>query len=588
MNIIVNINSQKFSLNGVPYFKNFMPHVINNYLRIVNCYDSKLILCEFSEVSNFSVNGVVYATVNELQNALLPVLYSRNTLGSVGGSIQELDRIVSLGTEVLDANEVTYGVGFTWYINQVLNANDGDVLIELPLASDNMYRRHLIYLNDSSEILLQVGEESDVIVEEPILLPGTLRLREYIIFGADIINTIGPEFPFDLDTLDELNSVPLDNSLMLVKQGSQHYKVKKSLLSIFNYLKLSIQPADILAWENGTGNLFLTDKRLSVYFGNGISISITANDQNNGSLTLPRVSGMVEIIRSVTNVTNNRDFFDIDTSRLIVLTGTGAKTLTLPASFVTSQLEFQVILKQGTGFIASPTFTVNGANTTIELESNVLYRLKRISTTEFILTPKPGSSGTVPSATDVLAGIMKLYASLGTNTDGSIRQDFFTSTINKIENFFISKQNGTFGSHTGDLLETVVSVDDVVGGFFVPGDGMAIRIKGKKSGAIANVTYRIRFGTTGTTADALIATYTGNNQGVNFERLNIEFLTGDLVNAVSPTANLITDTIGTNSAFSDVSLTYSAAWKITITAQLGNAGETASIKTFKASKTKSI
>jgi hypothetical protein len=197
-----------------------------------------------------------------------------------------------------------------------------------------------------------------------------------------------------------------------------------------------------------------------------------------------------------------------------------------------------------------------------------------------------GSS--VPDATDSTKGKAKLAAAFGSNTDTAIRQDFFTSTINKIENFFISKQNGTFGSHTGDLLETVLSSDDVVGGFFVAGDTMLILISGEKSGAVANVTYRIRFGTTGTTSDELIATYTGNNRGLNMQRVNISFLSGNLVRVISPTTSLISDSLGTNAAFSEVSLTYSAAWKITITAQLGNAGETASIRTLRASKIKSI
>jgi hypothetical protein len=72
------------------------------------------------------------------------------------------------------------------------------------------------------------------------------------------------------------------------------------------------------------------------------------------------------------------------------------------------------------------------------------------------------------------------------------------------------------------------------------------------------------------------------------QRVNISFLSGNLVRVISPTTSLISDSLGTNAAFSEVSLTYSAAWKITITAQLGNAGETASIRTLRASKIKSI
>jgi hypothetical protein len=178
-----------------------------------------------------------------------------------------------------------------------------------------------------------------------------------------------------------------------------------------------------------------------------------------------------------------------------------------------------------------------------------------------------------------------LYKPNPKNSSGT----YYLATTEDIpENIFISKQNGTFGSHTGDLLETVLSSDDVVGGFFVAGDTMLILISGEKSGAVANVTYRIRFGTTGTTSDELIATYTGNNRGLNMQRVNISFLSGNLVRVITPTTSLISDVLGTSAVFSNVSLTYSSAFKITITAQLGNATETASIRTLRASKIKSI
>jgi len=82
---IVNVNSQKFTLNGIPYFKNFMPHVINSNLRVINAYDSKLQLAPFTDYSGYTVNGIVYESVQDLQNALLPILYTRASLGGGTG-----------------------------------------------------------------------------------------------------------------------------------------------------------------------------------------------------------------------------------------------------------------------------------------------------------------------------------------------------------------------------------------------------------------------------------------------------------------------------------------------------------------------
>lgn len=82
MNIINNINSQKFSLNGIPYFKNFMGVVIGNRLKIVNAYDSSLQLSELSNFNQYQVNGTIHTSIESLQNALLPVLFTRDTLGN--------------------------------------------------------------------------------------------------------------------------------------------------------------------------------------------------------------------------------------------------------------------------------------------------------------------------------------------------------------------------------------------------------------------------------------------------------------------------------------------------------------------------
>ncbi|WP_445454111.1 hypothetical protein [Flavobacterium sp. 25HG05S-40] len=85
MIIINNINTEKFSLNGIPYYKNFMGVVRGNKLKIVNVYDSELCLSELKNYDQYTVNGVVHVSVAALQNALLPVLYTRATLGGGGG-----------------------------------------------------------------------------------------------------------------------------------------------------------------------------------------------------------------------------------------------------------------------------------------------------------------------------------------------------------------------------------------------------------------------------------------------------------------------------------------------------------------------
>lgn len=101
MIVILNIDNQKFSLNGIPYFKNFMPHVLAGKLKIVSVYDSKFELTPLDNYSNYLVNGIVYTSVLTLQEALLPITYMRNSLssdnslkldkGTYTGTAQDLD-----------------------------------------------------------------------------------------------------------------------------------------------------------------------------------------------------------------------------------------------------------------------------------------------------------------------------------------------------------------------------------------------------------------------------------------------------------------------------------------------------------------
>ena len=82
MVIIQTISAQKFSLNGIPYYKNFTGVVVADKIKIVNIYDSKLCLSEAKSIDQYQVNGIVYGSLATLQSALLPVLFTRDTLGS--------------------------------------------------------------------------------------------------------------------------------------------------------------------------------------------------------------------------------------------------------------------------------------------------------------------------------------------------------------------------------------------------------------------------------------------------------------------------------------------------------------------------
>lgn len=125
MIVINNIDDTRFSFNGVEYFKNFTPVVIGNYIRILNTYDSAIELTSAPTLySDFEVDSVTYGSAALLQSAILPVLFSRVSLG--GGGVTP--KYATLTSSQLATQDVD---GFVAYAN-ALNPN-------LVIAPDEFY-----------------------------------------------------------------------------------------------------------------------------------------------------------------------------------------------------------------------------------------------------------------------------------------------------------------------------------------------------------------------------------------------------------------------------------------------------------------
>lgn len=86
MIIINDVDSTKFELNGIQYFKNFTPVVKGDKVMIVNTYDARTVLVQLADFSEFEIDSTTYGTVAEVQTALLPVIFTRSNLGSGGTS----------------------------------------------------------------------------------------------------------------------------------------------------------------------------------------------------------------------------------------------------------------------------------------------------------------------------------------------------------------------------------------------------------------------------------------------------------------------------------------------------------------------
>ena len=139
MIVINNVDSQKFSFNGVEYFKNFTPVVVGNKIRVLNTYDSSIELTDAPRLySEFEVEGVVYGNVIDLQTALLPILYTRNSLlgDFLSSDITDYTDATTplLGTELALIDD---GTGFKKVaVSEFDNQNYLNLITDFPLNFD--------------------------------------------------------------------------------------------------------------------------------------------------------------------------------------------------------------------------------------------------------------------------------------------------------------------------------------------------------------------------------------------------------------------------------------------------------------------
>ena len=129
MIVINTVSNERFSLNGIEYLKNFLSFVYGDKVGIYNAYDKTDERISLDIFSNFTVNGVVYGSAALLQAALLNVIYTRDTLGSVvnglKGSITPTDTPAGTGTAYWFA---TQNGTYTNFGGVVVNTNSFAVI----------------------------------------------------------------------------------------------------------------------------------------------------------------------------------------------------------------------------------------------------------------------------------------------------------------------------------------------------------------------------------------------------------------------------------------------------------------------------
>ncbi len=156
MAVIINtVDSTRFSLNGIEYFKNFTSFVQGNRIQIFNAYDRTFELIPYTIFSDVVLNGTTHANPAALQSAILPVIYTRDSLGSGGGTIVT-PRITVFGNSfflikhpnnnnpsnvnTLEVNDmIANGFNSTsefWYLAQYQTAGDINNVVNWDILND--------------------------------------------------------------------------------------------------------------------------------------------------------------------------------------------------------------------------------------------------------------------------------------------------------------------------------------------------------------------------------------------------------------------------------------------------------------------
>jgi len=170
-------------------------------------------------------------------------------------------------------------------------------------------------------------------------------------------------------------------------------------------------------------------------------------------------------------------------------------------------------------------------------------------------------------------------------------QNSVFDALAKMETFVYSKSNATFGSHTGNTTETVIFSSDINAGEFTVGDFMTLMYDLTKVGTAGTATIRLRAGTAGTTADALIsaAFFSATTLDYGLKRERFQFLTGNILSGIASSYTAAATDITSNTVVKQsTSLTPSNAWKLSVTVQLSNAGDTISCVGYRIGKIKSF
>lgn len=156
MIVINTLGTDKFTFNGIEYFKNFTSLVFGDYIKIQNTYNDitlKVLNNDLFLYSDITVDGLTYASPELLQSALLSVLYSSGR-DETNSDFKLIDKVFNISHTGTTANVTVYTInipantfkeGSRFYVKAEIEKIDNNAVYALRFRFNNNLSTGLLY-----------------------------------------------------------------------------------------------------------------------------------------------------------------------------------------------------------------------------------------------------------------------------------------------------------------------------------------------------------------------------------------------------------------------------------------------------------
>lgn len=275
MQIFESNSSQTFIFNGITLPKNFIViPTSSNHLAVYNCYDTKHQLLPSTHYNQIEVDGIVYASLSGLTNALTPVIYAKSNVTLLSGAtFGTLQQVTNLGNTTNDEIILDGGAGIQFTqdgdtLGSIVNGgsqfvlNDGGVYGKAwSLDRSNLTDYRNYYLPNTGGTIALLSDMNSFQAQMNIISAQTIsNTNQVTSFGTNIINIVDSlsgktnsnNLTPDRIPYTQSGNTIIDSSRLLWDNTNSQMELNGNLVSL--KLKENLNNYWITIGNNGFGN----------------------------------------------------------------------------------------------------------------------------------------------------------------------------------------------------------------------------------------------------------------------------------------------------------------------------------------------